>query len=401
MRSALLLFRICKATCLLLGMGFVLLLVLEGSARVALRLVDSKPDSQRSQDRPKVYRSIGPGGLEWRPHVYWRARPRSGPNVNVDADGLRATWNPPDADETALRIHMFGASTLRGHGARDEFTIPSLVSKRIAESRVGPVRVTNFGQKAYSTTQDVLTLLFEIRSGNIPDIAVFYDGSLDIESSYDIHEAGSPRNEHLRRLPFEDPRASLKLMLLKRSSLAKLVLLYTPGWDWEIGGVWKPPASPAVFPKLADDTIDVYVSNLELARALGRAYGFEVLHFWQPVLWSKDPRNEFEQNAIRKEARKHPLKGELFEMTYDRIRTNSKLLSDPRFFDLQDVFDGVEVEPFFDTTHTTEAGNAIVADAITPAVLAAIERRRAEPEVGGNRPQHPARPASRERNPQP
>ncbi len=68
---------------------------------------------------------------EWYPYVYWHRKSHHGKYVNVDEAGIRRTWNrTPSPAPGQLKVFMFGGSTLWGVGARDDFTIPSLVAKK-------------------------------------------------------------------------------------------------------------------------------------------------------------------------------------------------------------------------------------------------------------------------------
>ena len=133
------------------------------------------------------------GGID-ESHVYWRRAPISGKYVNIDADGLRKTWNPPGLPEQPIRIFMFGGSTTWGTGSRDEYTIPSQLSKILAQ-RFGPrVEVVNYGEGGYVNTQELIRFLKEIERGNVPQIAIFYDGYNDVFSAFQNGIGGIPQN---------------------------------------------------------------------------------------------------------------------------------------------------------------------------------------------------------------
>src|SRR5262245_47091228 len=63
-----------------------------------------------------------------------------------------------------------------GTGVRDEHTIASLFAQRFAQFGWSDFHVVNYGESAYVATQSLLTLLLELRAGNIPEIVIFYDG---------------------------------------------------------------------------------------------------------------------------------------------------------------------------------------------------------------------------------
>ena len=111
---------------------------------------------------------------EFDPLLGFRERPRSGRYVNVDAQGMRKTWNPdlPPGARAPL-VLVFGGSTVWGWGARDDFTIPSHLSRDLRD-RGTSARVRNCGQRGYVLSQEVLQLALLLRSGVRPDAVAFY-----------------------------------------------------------------------------------------------------------------------------------------------------------------------------------------------------------------------------------
>jgi hypothetical protein len=116
-----------------------------------------------------------PRGFQWHPYVYWRRPAYDTPTMHVSKEGIRRTVQPygPDAK---TRIFLFGGSTMWGTGVRDEHTIASLFAQRFAQFGWSDFHVVNYGENAYVATQSLLTLLLELRAGNIPEIVIFYDG---------------------------------------------------------------------------------------------------------------------------------------------------------------------------------------------------------------------------------
>jgi lysophospholipase L1-like esterase len=92
---------------------------------------------------------------------------------------------------------MFGGSTMWGAGSRDSFTVPSLLARAL-QGRELRVEITNFGETGYVSTQGVITLLLQLRKGNVPDAVIFYEGVNDTYSAYQNGIAGIPQNEFNR-----------------------------------------------------------------------------------------------------------------------------------------------------------------------------------------------------------
>ncbi|MCB2263194.1 MAG: hypothetical protein LGR52_09705, partial [Candidatus Thiosymbion ectosymbiont of Robbea hypermnestra] len=156
----------------------------------------------------------------WRPYVYRRRPPFQGRTIQVDRDGLRATWNPPPREGIAtgdtrhpprkaavddpppVRLFTFGASTMWGWGARDDYTVASHLSK-LLHARGYRVQVTNYGQPSYVGTQETIALLRAIHQGGRPDIVLFYDGYSDVMiAASGSDEVGIPHMEDARHGEF-------------------------------------------------------------------------------------------------------------------------------------------------------------------------------------------------------
>ena len=360
---------------LVVGGALLFLLLLELAANLSLRVLGPGGGFDLPPGAPEMWHEQGSSRQIWRPYVYWRTEARSGPVMNIDADGIRRTWSAPGDGRPRLRVFMFGASTLRGYHVRDDFTIPSFVAKILARDLAVPVEVVNFGQLGYVSTQDVIALALEARRGNVPDVAVFYNGMVDIDSVHDGNEPGSPRWEYQRRNAFQDFERSLALRIARRSALAQLVLDYVPGWSWALGATRQAPESGEALEALARETLEVYAGNLRLADALAHEFGFEVLYFWQPAVWSRDALSPYEAAVVAVDAHRQPGRAELFREVYRQAAGHPELGAHPSFFDLRGGADGAD-EPFFwDPTHTTEAGNEWIAEKIAVPLLSVIERR--------------------------
>ena len=140
----------------------------------------------------------------WRSYVYWRRRPFKGNYINIDDRGIRQTApsgiTAAEASKT-LRIFMFGGSTLWGWGARDQGTIPSLLEKALSKRNIKS-EITNYAEVGYVNTQELIELILQLQRGNVPDLAIFYDGVNDVYAAYQSGVAGKPQNEWKRELEY-------------------------------------------------------------------------------------------------------------------------------------------------------------------------------------------------------
>ena len=102
--------------------------------------------------------------LEWAPFVHWRMRPVQGETLTIAEDGFRPTRSFSDPSQPALRLDMFGASTMVGWGVGDDATIPAVVSELLSEKGYNVI-VNNRGQWSYVAKQEALLFCPRSRTG--------------------------------------------------------------------------------------------------------------------------------------------------------------------------------------------------------------------------------------------
>ncbi|HET7600960.1 MAG TPA: SGNH/GDSL hydrolase family protein [Gemmatimonadales bacterium] len=361
---------------LVLGLALALCVLVEGGFRLAARLgggggpepdwrvaADAYPDRSWVGEYYREFRSSD--AVRWRPYVYWRRGPYHGRFINVDTAGVRRTIAPDPA--TASRtIFMFGGSALWGTGARDGYTIPSLLAREL-EGRGIRARVVNFGESGYVSTQELIALLLRLREGDRPDLVILYDGANDTYSAYQQHLAGLPQNEFNRVKEFN---LSSDLPRLRATALHELAAhAATVRALRRLVGQSRPasagPAPPA-------EVLRAYAGNVELVRALGRQYGFASLAYWQPTVFDKATLTGYE-TAERGKARAFE---PFFRETYAALRRSPLARgAEPLVRDLGATVSSVREPVFVDWVHLGERGNALVARRIADDVAGALGTR--------------------------
>ena len=379
---------------LLVGISILLLCFLEAVLGLAFLFKDRLSASDASGAEPRIaadayadapwvkdyYEEFDRSyAVQWRPYVYWRRKPFHGEYINVDADGIRMTTPaPPQESHPPVRVFMFGGSTLWGTGARDAFTIPSILTRELS-NRGLPAEVTNFGESGYVSTQEVIALLRRLQTGPPPDVVIFYDGVNDVYSAYQQRVAGLPQNEFnrvdefnlsqpggLKRRAFMDLRD-----VAARLSTVRLTkgLLGLTGTSREPGGYDNPLHVEGPAPDdeaLASDVLATYAGNVEIVKALGEHYRFQSLFYWQPTVFDKAHLTEYER------MQRAELQGiaPLVRATDEAVR-RSGLAERPGIFfhDLSRAFADVREPVYIDWCHLGEAGNRTIAKAIAGDVL--------------------------------
>lgn len=309
--------------------------------------------------------------LRWEPYVYWRRRPFSSRFIHVNEEGLRRTVPglPGEEGRPAPRIFVFGGSTAWGEGARDEATIPSCLSRALAERGVA-AEVANFAEGGYVSTQEMLCLARELQRGNVPDVAVFYHGLNDMYSAAQSGEAGIPQNEWNRRAEFN--LCSRQIQLYRLVLLGPRTGLYTVRLLYRLAGSVSAPRFPALDEQLAQAVADAYLSNVRAIRAMAGAHGFAARFYWQPVLYNKPDLTPFERELKETQP-------EHFEAFFARvdalIREAARDPGIPDFRYLGGLFAGDSGPLYIDFSHISEAGNDRVAERIADDLAAAAPAR--------------------------
>ncbi|HZU84116.1 MAG TPA: SGNH/GDSL hydrolase family protein [Polyangiaceae bacterium] len=370
--------RALQTTWSMIGIALVLVLVLDGALDRMLRkredaqlraFLDRYPDPDHSWVPEYLNEVLAEDAVDWRPYVYWRRRPYEGKYFGVDSNGLRRTWNaPPQATGKVQRIFAFGGSTMWGTHVRPEYTLPSCLSRQLT-GRGYHVEVTNFGEGGYVSTQELITLMLELRKGNVPDVVVFYDGVNDVAASYQNAVAGWTENESNRVAEFNVDR--------QRSRAERLLAVFpalrrfATGLGHHLRGPYALEAGTAA--AVEADTARVYRENVRLVSALADEYGFDTLFYWQPIIHKKDhlAPNEAAAEATQAASKDFVLGA------YAAVGADAALKSRRDFHDISDMFRTTEEPVYADFCHLSEHGNELVARRIGEDVGGVLESRAA------------------------
>ncbi len=359
-------------------------LVLRDRARTAVFRLELEQGYESDDGAPPSWvreyiREMNGGAREtgWHPYVYWHRKPHHGKYLNVDEAGVRRTWNStPSPAPGQLKVFMFGGSTLWGVGARDDFTIPSHVAKKLNAQLDSGVWVTNFAEEGYVSTQGVIALMLELRKGNVPDVVVFFDGVNDTFSAFQNGVAGISENENHRVAEFNSLarfnwRQTIETLALYR--LTAGLLRYRGGSPSAMFA----PSDGRSIDALAPAVVEVYLQNVRIVDALAQRFGFRAIFFWQPTVFTKKHLSQRERRWYGQPVAAfagfgsgtsfHGVNGALRE----RIRT-SRI---DNVHDLSGVFDEGSGTIFIDEWHITEAANEKIAEHIVRTFLREVRGR--------------------------
>jgi hypothetical protein len=319
--------------------------------------------------------------VEWRPYVEWWQRPFRGGYVTIDHRGLRPTPGEHDAGEDAIRVLCFGGSTMMGMGARDEHTIAAELACGLAH--LGHrAAVTNYGQLGHNSTQELVTVLQLLKAGERIDVAVFYDGINEMAGAEQTGHADGLFNEARRRAEF-----NLLLAERRRDLIVAALMAAAPRTLRRLrqftglalrGPAPAPPADLAQIDigGLARDVIRDYRQNLRLVRVLAAEFGFIPVFFWQPAITTKEVKTADEQRWECDYTHDPAARTRLYGAIISERRNNPELAQAADAVDLSALFDAWTEPVYIDLYHLSETGNAAVAEAMLPAVGAAVEAAR-------------------------
>jgi hypothetical protein len=249
-----------------------------------------------------------------------------------------------------------------GTAVPDWATIPSYLSRDLNAGSRDCVAVSNFGVEGYVTDQELILLAEQLKAGGDPDIVIFYDGVND--SSLAWPPSSSPNAHFLFRTIKTRVEGSVsgRLDFLQKSYAMRLV---------REGLAALHPARS--FPSLIAEaqpsvvtTLDNYVANLRLVRALGEAYKFKLYCFWQPMLvYGHKPLVPFEQQMATRDASGISEESAWFLTIAAAYReAERRAARSGNFVFLGSLFDSTREPIYVDEAHLGPRGNELAAQAI-------------------------------------
>ena len=323
-------------------------------------------------------------------YLVWQADSLLQGEETTDDRGLRRTPGNSD-DPDAFNIFVFGGSAMWGSGVPDSCTIASRLRENLAASTDLRVSVTNYGQISWVSSQELLSLLLELRDGRIPDLVIFYDGFNDVWSSYQVGRAGEHQNypqirDRVEGIDILRVQNSLFAQLVGRTNTAQLIqLMRTAGTLAEEPREIITYATMGTDPvALAESTFAVYRRNMEMASLLGDGFGFDCLFIWQPCIWcGSKPMTENEHDiwvggSPAFQAGGDPAWKELVVLTQSLAASNADSSED--YFDFSTVFDSSATEFYSDFSgcHLNQDGNEYISSEIVRIILDDLAHESAE-----------------------
>jgi lysophospholipase L1-like esterase len=298
---------------------------------------------------------------EYHQYLSWITRPCQGQYVNMDRRYGRKTWNPPGLADTTPAIFIFGGSAAWGSGARDDYTIPSHLS-RLANLNQPRFLVRNCAESAYTFTQGLFYLILKLQEGLRPRYVIFYDGFNDIYGGYQSGKAGTVHNvdstrEKLESKPRQIYGRAVKKWLrehiyLYDKVIHKIYRHFHPEAKYHEAGA---KLTDAELQDLARDIVQYYARSQQILDRLAKAYGFDYACFWQPALYTE---TKVFPEETRTDVRLGDQKfGRLYRLANERLADQAM----PHFHNLAQAVSSRPRACYLDLVHMTEEGYGLVA----------------------------------------
>ena len=308
---------------------------------------------------------------KWQDYEMFGFPEMHGRYVNVDGDSNRRTWNPAAGlTVTPVRskrsVYVFGGSTAWGGGSRDDYTIPSDLS-RILNGAGGSVDVENRAVPAYFSTQEVLWLMRQLRKGARPDVVVFLDGLNEtLVPVYNGGHTGDALGRERRlRLAGDQTLPDALGYILRTSGIRRLAsLLEDEPKKSGPGAADSSNVDPG-------DIARIYVSNADIVLALAAEYHFHPLFYWQPTIATKKTLSPLEEKT-------RPIAPSILENKPLFLAVSRKvkalMSADADFRDIENIFDDSPATIYNDNAHYTEEANRRIALLMSADVMRLLRR---------------------------
>ena len=299
----------------------------------------------------------------FRSYLDFDLKPYEGKWINIDKNGNRKTWNPAFSDKDDFKtLYTFGGSTLWGVGARDDYTIPSHLSKLLNQNGSNFI-VKNFGEQTYTFTKELIQLILLLRKGHTPDFLIFYDGVNDVYEAYQTKKAGEFYIEKLINEKLEQKIKLINLAKLKDFPekliivriIAKLITYFKPQEKFQEAAS---KFSDEELNSLSQEIGDYYKASYKMLDTLSKAYNFQYLCFWQPVFFTES--NFTKEEAMCDIRCSDTTLKSLFKKTNNILMDNLY----PNFYNISDCLTKRENSFYIDCNHLSEEGNSVVAKKI-------------------------------------
>jgi hypothetical protein len=285
----------------------------------------------------------------------------------------------PDSVPLAQADHIvwaFGGSTMENTETTDELTIANTLA-RVFNAGLGPTHVKNFGAGGFLSSYELIKfqkLLREVSEGEVPTIAIFYDGYNDAQNGFQ-YGPGKLQAD-----------LSLKLRALVEKKNVVTATYALSSWLSNFSALWKRTGARLVQVRLFPlpeprpnasnlaGAVRVYVRNARMIQASCQVFQVHCFFLLQPLLVTKEPLSELEQKVLES-LENHPRVGpagiRFVREFYERV--SSEMLLETHFIDASGILNGRTQSDFYDFGHTSAQTSPVIGEKLAHMIMARIK----------------------------
>lgn len=302
------------------------------------------------------------------PYVMFKGKPGSltgyGDEI-YNEHGYRGKYPSVPKSSNEFRIIVLGGSAVW----EGESMLTDYLEAALKKNDLPAASVYNFGVVGANSSMQWITVMNEVISLQ-PDLVVFYDGANDI--IHPLHydpRPGYPFNfliyennpfllksfPALTLLAYKSnlyrlmARKYLAEKISKQTSLRKEAGYMTDEWKKEIASI--------------------YLDNERKTNHQCRMMNIPFMTFFQPTVYSKQQLSDEERKFVEARA------GEKQHVEMLRKMITGSEKADSAFYDLSDVFDGMEAHIFRDNVHISNAGRERVAERMASLIMHELHKQ--------------------------
>jgi len=300
----------------------------------------------------RIYQDQRESNSRYVPFAEWRQPQYASENLNIDENGYRMHRIGTDNnDANAETLGFYGSSTVWGTGVDDDGTLPAQFDK-ITTRYI----VSNYGERGYTSMQNLIDLITQINTNRAPKTVVFYGGLNDI--NVDCNLALTTRlNSHGTESRIQGALDRTANENYLYNNIAAPLLAITSSVVGSDKGARNAGCSSN--PQRAEEVAELMVRNFEMMDTLVTAYGGRFHAFLQPSAYFGKPRIDYldlDDEGFRFEK-------EQANAVIPLVIRKLKQRGVTWFTDIRDSFDGTD-QFLLDHAHPSPAGNALLAQRI-------------------------------------
>lgn len=271
-------------------------------------------------------------------------------------DGIRTTWRPPECECRRWKVWWFGGSAGWGFFQADDDTIPSQLAKAAWEQGVA-LDIENRALPGYTLGQESQKFAALTATERAPDLVIFYDGANELD--FQIGRNGAGRGDDESPISYYD--RSLQRVYALFEDVVRLAPSRAEGSAVDDEDLVELLDAP----ELAGHAINRYRRGVDVATRVAASVDAQPLFVWQPTQTTASALADapFEGSGSWPEADRE---------WFERLVAAARAGLPPETVDLSDVFENSEEPIMPDWPHTNTRGAQIVADSLTPVVLAQL-----------------------------